>query len=749
MDLSILNDRQREAVECLEGPLLVLAGAGSGKTRVLTYRIANLVSHGVKPWNILALTFTNKAAGEMRERAAQLVGEGGDELWVTTFHSFCSKLMRIECDKLGFERNFTIYDDTDQMKVITDILRGMGMSERSMPKREMKERISNAKNKSLDAQKYLEENYADGDGLTLRVFKEYRKRLMAANALDFDDLIVKIIELFETCPEILQKYRSRFRYVLVDEYQDTNMPQYRLVELICREHGNLCVVGDDDQSIYGWRGADIRNIMSFEKDFKNTRVIRLEQNYRSTKYILDAANAVIDNNEGRKRKTLWTDKTGGDRIVRYEAASERDEAAFICKKILEGVRDGASYGDYAILYRMNAMSRVLESTLVNYGIPHKIYGGFRFYERREIADIMGYLRLIANPSDDVAFARIVNVPRRGIGDKALEELRAAADASGASMLITAIAGEGLSPRTHAKLAPFADLMTDLMAESTVMKLSEFTEHLISKIEYEAYILADDKKGEAETRMENLKELIGNIKEIENDLPEDESAMTSFLENVALVSDIDSMEEGAGVVSLMTLHSAKGLEFPVVFLAGMEENVFPTYRARMDLTRDAMEEERRLCYVGITRAREKLYLINATSRALFGEASVNRRSRFIDEIPSELIEDESRPEQRQQTRMRNMDFAPDVSQKKVYASQAGFGIQKPAAPQPSVRERVTAVNTGDAAAFTPFTRVTHPKFGAGTVLETAGSGAGATVTVDFDIGGVKRFASAYAPLTKEE
>ncbi|HOG01108.1 MAG: ATP-dependent DNA helicase PcrA [Firmicutes bacterium ADurb.Bin248] len=746
MDFSILNDRQREAVECLEGPLLVLAGAGSGKTRVLTYRIANLVEHGVKPWNILALTFTNKAAEEMRARAAALVGDGGEALWVTTFHKLCSRLLRVECGRLGFETNFSIYDDSDQMKVVSDILKDMGMSERSMPRREMKERISNAKNKSLNPDRYVAEHYADDGGMTAGVYSAYRKRLMAANAFDFDDLILKVIELFEGFPDILEKYRARFRYVLVDEYQDTNMPQYRLVELLCRAHGNLCVVGDDDQSIYGWRGADVENILSFEKDFKGAKVVRLEQNYRSTRYILDAANAVIRNNEGRKPKTLWTDKPGGDLIVRFEAANEREEAAYICKKILEGVRDGGGYGDYAILYRMNAQSRVLESTLVNYGIPHKIYGGFRFYERREIADIMGYLRLIANPNDDVAFSRVVNVPRRGIGDKAVEELRAAAQASGESLLFAAMGGEGIPARTLSKIKPFAELMAELIAESTLMPLSRFTERLIDKIEYEAYLLSDDKKGEAESRMENLRELVGNIKEIEADIPEGGSALTAFLENVALVSDIDALEEGAGSVSLMTLHSAKGLEFPVVFLAGLEENVFPTYRARNDLTSFAMEEERRLCYVGMTRAREKLYLLNAACRSLFGEGAINRPSRFLEEVPGELVAREhgisGAPQQR-----KSWEFERDEHQKKAYASAQGFGVTRSGIKPPAGPAKPVQRNEG--AAFAPFQRVRHEKFGGGIVLEVAGSGASATVTVDFDEGGVKRFAAAYAPLTTEQ
>ena len=748
MDLSILNNEQRAAVECLDGPLLVLAGAGSGKTRVLTYRIANLIEHGVKPWNVLALTFTNKAAAEMRERAAALVGEGAEEMWVTTFHSCCAKMLRIDCDRLGYERNFTIYADSDQMKVIGDILKDMGMNEKNMPKREMKERISNAKNKSLNPEQFLADTYADGEGLTLRVYKQYEKRLRAANALDFDDLLVKTLALLETNPDILEKYRGKFRYVLVDEYQDTNMPQYRFVELLCREHGNICVVGDDDQSIYGWRGADIRNIMSFEKDFEGAKVIRLEQNYRSTSKILDAANAVIANNESRKRKTLWTEQEGGERIERYIAASERDEANFICRKILEGVRDGRAYSDFAILYRMNAQSRVLEGTLLNYGIPHKVYGGFRFYERKEIQDLLSYLRLIANPNDDVALARIINVPRRGIGDKAIEELRLASETQGLSMLFAAMDGGLLTAQTAKKLKVFTDCIAELMAMSAVMPLSDFVEHLIKEIRYEAYLAADDKKGELESRMDNLRELVGNIKEIEHDLPEGESALSAFLENVALISDIDAMEEGNGSVALMTLHSAKGLEFPVVFLAGMEENVFPTFRARMDMTRSAMEEERRLCYVGITRAREKLYLINAQQRSIFGDSAYNQPSRFIAEIPQELIECQQEQRMAQQQQQRAI-WKRDAEMPK-YASSQGFGVRRDtvAAPTPAA-VRHTPDATPEGRQFKQYMRVRHEKFGEGTVLETAGSGNAMTVTVDFVSCGVKRFAAAYAPLTPVE
>lgn len=731
MDLSVLNKEQRQAAECLEGPLLVLAGAGSGKTRVLTYRIANLIEHGVKPWNILALTFTNKAAGEMRERTEALVGGDPDDLWISTFHSCCVRILRADIDKLGRERNFVIYDTDDQLSLIGNILKRLCISDKDIPKRELVSHISDAKNKSLEPEQYLLDNpYLDE--AVIRVFRAYQKELREANALDFDDLLCLTLELFEKNREVLQKYRRRFQYVLVDEYQDTNLLQYKLIELLCREHRNICVVGDDDQSIYGWRGADIRNILEFERDFEGASVIRLEQNYRSTSVILDAANAVIDNNHGRKKKRLWTEKAGGDRIELHLLPTERDEAAFICKKILEGVREGRSYGDFALLYRMNAQSRVLESTLINYGIPNKVYGGQRFYERREIKDIMAYLRLIYNPADNVALRRIINVPKRAIGDATVGELSAAAESRGTYMLSVALDGEGLAPRAAQKLKPFAETMMEFIALSEIMPLSDFTAHMIGALEYEQFLKTEDKKGELENRMDNLRELIGNIREIERDVPERESALAAFLENVALVSDTDSLESGSGAVALMTLHSAKGLEFPVVFLCGMEENIFPTSRARNDLSASAMEEERRLCYVGMTRAEEKLYLLHARQRTLFGDYAYNRPSRFLEEVPADLILTEEAPPPVQAA-------APRQHARLVEPMRpaGGFGMKAaPAAPPVKPVEK----------SFKEYQRVKHAKFGEGTVLEITGSGSAMTVTIDFQTVGVKKFAAAYAPIT---
>lgn len=739
MDLSTLNKEQRQAVDTLDGPLLILAGAGSGKTRALTYRIANLVDHGVSPWNILALTFTNKAAREMRERTEALLGGSVKDMWVATFHSCCTRILRSDIDKLGRDRNFVIYDDDDQTSLIAAIMKRLGVNDKDITKRQIKEHISEAKNKSTEPEKFLMDNpYLDES--VLKVFREYQRSLQEYNALDFDDLLGKTLELFQSCPEVLQKYRSKFRYILVDEYQDTNVMQYHIVELLAREHGNICVVGDDDQSIYGWRGADIRNILDFEKDFPGAKVIRLEQNYRSTSNILDAANAVIENNQGRKSKKLWTDNGRGDRIETFTADSERDEAHFVCRKIMEGVRNGMNYGDFAVLYRMNAQSRIPETTMVNYGIPNKVYGGQRFYERKEIKDIMAYLRLIYNPFDDIALKRIINVPKRSIGDASIAELARVAEQEGKSMLVAALTSENIDPRAMKKIKPFADTMGEFIALSRTMPLSEFTWGMISALEYETYLKAEDKRGEVESRMDNLRELIGNIKEIEKDLSEGEDALRAFLENVSLVSDIDSMNDGNGAVALMTLHSAKGLEFPVVFMIGMEENIFPTSRARNDMSNHAMEEERRLCYVGMTRAKQKLYLINARQRNIFGNESYNRKSRFIEEIPAELTVSDNpvkQPETKEQTEHAK-------GQRKNFHRYAmdthalGDGTR-------DVRPAATPVSK----TFEKYQKVQHDKFGVGTVMEISGSGSSMLVSIDFGAAGVKRFAAAYAPIKPVE
>ncbi len=743
LDLNVLNEMQRQAVDTLEGPLLILAGAGSGKTRALTYRIANLVEHGVSPYSILALTFTNKAAAEMRERVEELVGDGAaGDMWVSTFHACCSRILRRDIDKLGRERSFVIYDSADQLSLIADILKKMGISDKELPKQEIKARISDAKNKSEDPERYLADDSFSDDSL-VKIYRRYEKALLEANAMDFDDLLLLTIKLFKESPETLEKYRGRFRYVLVDEYQDTNSVQYRMIEMLCREHRNICVVGDDDQSIYGWRGADIRNILGFEKDFPGAKVIRLEQNYRSSANILNAANAVIHNNMGRKEKKLWTTQGEGEQLTKYSAGTEREEADFICKQILSAVREGRSYGDCAVLYRMNSQSRVIETTLVNYGIPYKVYGGMRFYERREIKDILSYLRLLQNPADNMALLRVINVPRRGIGAASLKELSDAAEAQGIPLLLCAMSGEGISPKLHAKLQPFVDTMLSFTAMQRTMPLSDFTEHMLVSLEYEQFLKAEDKKGELESRMENLRELIGNIKEFETGNEDAENVLSAFLENVALIADIDGMEAGNDSVALMTLHSAKGLEFDVVFIPGMEENIFPSARARNDLSSTAIEEERRLCYVGITRARQRLYLLNARQRNLFANYSWNKPSRFLEEIPAELVcdltpksafggeETHERPQHEQSTWLRHP--------RAVHVPPAhGFGVHQP-------KEAAKPVAKAVPKEFSLHQRVKHDKFGEGTVMEISGNGSSMIVHIDFNNGEKKKFAAAYAPI----
>ncbi|MDL2217557.1 DNA helicase PcrA [Christensenellaceae bacterium OttesenSCG-928-M15] len=737
MDLSVLNTEQRLAVECIEGPLLVLAGAGSGKTRVLTYRIANLVeNHGVMPWNILALTFTNKAAREMRERIAALIDYNVEDMWVMTFHSFCARLLRIEADHIGYDRRFVIYDDSDQLSVYNDIIKKLSLDGDKFTKRSLKERISQAKNQTLNVEAYLgEDAFAD---VYLKVYKMYQKQLKQNNAMDFDDLLLKTIELFTTYPEVLNKYRQKFKYLLVDEYQDTNMAQYKLVQLLGEEHQNICVVGDDDQSIYGWRGADIRNILGFEKDFHGAKLIRLEQNYRSTSMILDAANHVIDHNMGRKSKNLWTERQGGEKINYYFAMNERIEAEYVCKSILERIRDGRQYSDFAVLYRTNAQSRMLETTLASYGIPYRVYGGQKFYERAEIKDVMAYLRLLYNPADDVAFQRIINVPRRGIGAAAIGELLMSAEQEGLPMYLVATDGIGLSQRVRPKMQAFTEQMTELLAIRETMPLHEFVNEVLERVHYETY-LRDDKKENYETRMQNIQELLGAMREFEAGLEEDVDVLGAYLENVALVSDIDNLEDKSGQVALMTLHSAKGLEFPVVFITGMEENIFPSSRSAYDP--EKLEEERRLCYVGITRAMESLHLIRTRQRSLYGEMAVNKPSRFLSEIPQELIEDltpEQEPVVASSTQKKTLPaFTHNV------ATHGGFGVNttvKAAAPSPRV-------NAPDKE-YCANQRVRHAKFGAGTIMAVEGKGSAQVISIDFG-GTVKKFAAAFAPIETEE
>lgn len=771
LNLNLLNKEQLEAVQTTEGPLLVLAGAGSGKTRVLTYRIANLVeNHGVPPWAILALTFTNKAAREMRERIESLLSEDSSDMWVTTFHSFCAKILRFDIDKLGYDNRFVIYDEQDQTSLITDLMKSCNIDEKKLPKGAIKAKISEAKNSSEAPETYILQS-GDGSDKLIDLYRAYQKRLKECNALDFDDLLLKGLELLEKCPDVLQKYRRKFRYVLVDEYQDTNHPQYRIVQLICKEHQNICVVGDDDQSIYGWRGADIRNILEFEKDFKSAKVIRLEQNYRSTKAILDCANKIIVHNTGRKGKNLWTAKPGGQPVEFKLVDNERDEAYSIARTISEQHRfEKRSYNDFAILYRTHAQSRIIESVLATgFGIPLTVIGGTRFYSRREVKDLLCYIKLIANPNDDVSFKRIINVPKRGIGDTTIKTIEMAASTHDMSMFMICAAEGMLPPRVSSKIKPFIDLMREFFAKRYELGLDSLMEFIIDKTGYIEYITAQD-DDKSDDRQENIEELVGAMREHEQQSNDGDDALQSFLEIAALNTETDNIDESDGTVKLMTLHCAKGLEFPVVFIPGMEQDIFPSSRSKNDPTR--VEEERRLCYVGVTRAMEKLYLYAARERHLYGSIQRNDPSIFLEEM--ELIDPETVPMRRNSFGSASSFFRDGsaVQNAVKYAKQNGYvsggqtprvsedvlseirrinGLaQKPGTVRPYARQSVSSGSTG----YSPNKskprvrlcsgqRVSHPQFGKGTVAAVdEGSG---IVTVKFDTNGVRKLAAAYAPL----
>lgn len=636
-NIEMLNPEQKAAVLHTEGPLLILAGAGSGKTRVLTYRIAYMIEEKcVNPWNILAITFTNKAAKEMRERVEELIGSTKD-MWISTFHAACARILRKDIERLGdYKKNFVIFDTKDQEAVVKECLKELNLNEKNFPFKSVSATISNAKNMLEDPTRFAKKSMQD---IRLRkmsdIYTLYQKKLKKNNALDFDDILFKAVELLTNNPDILEYYQNKFKYILIDEYQDTNYCQYKLVSLLAKQHKNLCVVGDDDQSIYSWRGADIGNILNFEKDFPSAKVIKLEQNYRSTQTILDAANAVIKNNFGRKSKKLWTDNEVGGSILYYNALDEWGEANFIASEIKRMEADyGKKLNEFAVLYRTNAQSRVIEEAFMAQGIPYRIIGGFKFYDRKEVKDIIGYLRLIQNPDEDISLKRVINIPKRGIGNTSLAAIEGHARANndslfGALMEVDAIAG--LSKKAVSNIKEFVRLISGLMAAAEVKKPSEVLKELLDK---SGYIDSLQKEGDEDslTRAENIKELLSATLEFESKNPE--ADLQQFLEQMALMSDIDNLENEAEAVVLMTLHSAKGLEFPIVFMSGMEEGVFPSQRSYFE--NNQMEEERRLMYVGITRARECLYLTSAFERTLFGNTTYNVASQFIKEIPKELI-----------------------------------------------------------------------------------------------------------------
>ena len=744
IDLTTLNPQQRLAVETTRGPLLVLAGAGSGKTRVLTYRVARLVEQGVPPWKILAITFTNKAAKEMAARIAALVGEQAQNVWVSTFHACCARILRRDIEKLGYKRQFAIYDEDDRIALIKSVLKQLDLSDKEYPPRQVRAVISDAKNRLLTPSEWLKD---EGDSFRNRniskAYAQYEESLRANNALDFDDLLIKTLELFAAQPPVLDAYRERFDYILVDEYQDTNAAQYELVRLLAGEKRNLCVVGDDDQSIYGWRGADIRNILDFEKDFPDAKVVKLEQNYRSTANILDAANQVIAHNRGRKEKALWTQEDEGEKLTLYRALDERDEAAFIASTARQAMaRYGA--GQVAVLYRTNAQSRVLEEAFVRSGTAYRVYGGLKFYDRKEVKDLIAYMRALVNPDDDVSTRRIINEPKRAIGEATVEALEIYARENELSLLGAALDGANvpLSARAAGAVAGFAEVMIDLTEALYEAKPSAFFDALLEKTGYARQFEAAPSDENA-ARLENIEELRGAITEFESLNPE--GTLTDFLENVALMTDLDNMEQQPSAVTLMTLHAAKGLEFDVVFLAGMEENIFPIARAQMD--DDQLEEERRLCYVGITRARRKLYLTCAHTRMLYSARNANEPSRFLDEIPARVLE-RGRAGARQSVRA----VPPPMRAAAQHKAAPAWTAPKPggALGIPGVSKGFVpsqARGTQPAAIFQVGDQVMHRVFRRGEIIEVSGSGDAQRVRVRFEDGQEKLFAANVAPIVK--
>ncbi len=752
IDLSRLNPPQREAVLATEGPLLVLAGAGSGKTRVLTHRIARLIETGVPAWSILAITFTNKAAREMRARVIALAGETVSDAWVMTFHACCARILRRDIEKLGYKRAFSIYDDDDQKSLIRRLIAELNLDEKLYPVQAVRAAISDAKNKLQTPAEWLESAGNDFKAQKIaEVYKQYEKKLRENSALDFDDLLIKTLELFAAHPPVLDYYRQKFRYILVDEYQDTNRAQYELIRLIAGERRNLCVVGDDDQSIYGWRGADIRNILDFEKDYPDAKVIKLEQNYRSTASILEAANQVVAHNRGRKEKALWTDAGEGAPLELYEALDERDEAAWVCAKLRELQRAGIAPGDAAVLYRVNAQSRVIEEALVRSGIPYRVYGGLRFYDRKEVKDLVAYLRLVVNPDDEVSLRRVINEPKRAIGDATVELIAGYAQREGLPLFAAVMDSEGarLPGRARAAVTGFAEIMLALMEAYVTMEPEPFVRHLIEKTGFKKQYEAD-KTDEGRARLENIEEFVGAVAQYQQQNPE--GGIEGFLENVALVSDLDNLPETQRPLTLMTLHSAKGLEFPAVFLVGLEEGLFPTTRATYD--DEKLEEERRLCYVGITRAMKRLFLSHARTRMLFGARQAFPRSRFVDEIPPRLIGDSRALRQAPERLSRPAGAAerpaaprPQAAWQPAKAAGQGAalgipGLSKGFVPsQARSVEPLTLFKAGD--------RVLHRVFGRGTVEEVRGAGREARLVISFDERGQKIFPADTAPVVKAE
>ncbi len=754
-----LNKPQREAVLHTDGPLLILAGAGSGKTRVLTHRIAYLIDErGVNPWNILAITFTNKAAEEMRQRVDSLVSFGAESIWVSTFHSACVRILRRFIDRLGYDNRFTIYDTDDQKTLMKEVCRKVDIDTKVYKERNLLAAVSSAKNEMILPDEF--ELNAGGDFGQLKiakVYREYEAQLKANNALDFDDLLVKTVQLLETQPDVLEYYQERFRYIMVDEYQDTNTVQFRLVRLLAGKYRNLCVVGDDDQSIYKFRGANIRNILDFEHEFPDAHVVRLEQNYRSTGNILNAANGVIRNNRNRKEKTLWTDNGEGEKIQLRQFDTAFDEAEYIAEDIKKEVQEGASYNDSAVLYRTNAQSRLFEEKFIAMNIPYKIVGGINFYARREIKDLLAYLKTVDNGQDDLAVRRIINVPKRGIGLTTINRIQESADERGIGFYEALLAPD-LIPgvgRSASKLDSFAALIEYFKGQTEKESITDLLREIIEKTGYVESLEAEDKV-EAESRIENIDELVNKAAAYEEDCQDrgEEASLSGFLEEVALVADIDSLDEDQDYVVLMTLHSAKGLEFPHVYLAGMEDGLFPSYMTITSDDNEDLEEERRLCYVGITRAEEKLTLTCARRRMVRGETQFNKMSRFIKEIPMELIDTGNRKiEEGTQIPVQNTySHAKEAFRARPFASQfsASQSSGKTTGKQPfSSLQKGSQILAGKSGSlsYQVGDRVRHTKFGEGTVLEIKEGGRDYEVTVEFDSAGVRKMFAMFARLVK--
>lgn len=725
-----LNDRQCEAVKHTEGPLLITAGAGSGKTKVLTCRIAHLLELGVAPYRILAITFTNKAAKEMKERVTNLVGAQADSIWLSTFHSFCAKLLRFEIDGFhGYTRNFTIYDSSDQLVLVKDCLKKLNLDDKQFTPRSVLGTISSAKNVLMDAKAFAAKASDFYEQKVADVYALYQEKLRENNAVDFDDLLFLAVRLLQEKEDVREKYQSRFQYILVDEYQDTNHAQYALTKILAARWRNICVVGDADQSIYAWRGADIRNIIDFTRDYPDAASIKLEQNYRSTKTILHAANAVIDNNESRPKKTLWTENPAGNKIIHYQAQTEHDEADYIAGVIYNRHEiSHEPYGDMAILFRTNAQSRVLEEKLMRYAIPYTMVGGTKFYDRKEIKDVLAYLRLLYNPEDSLSLTRIINVPKRNIGATTMEHVAAYAEEQGIS-LFEALSSTDEIPvtkRARTSLENFAAMIFDLLNDIEGKDVLSLIETVIKQTGYGDML---DKEAEHDPQGESRKENVGEFLSVAKDYMDSnpEGNLQDFLENVALVSDVDDFESSDSKVTLMTLHAAKGLEFPVVFLTGLDEGLFPHSRTLMDPAQ--VEEERRLAYVGITRAERQLYVTNAVTRTMYGRISAYMPSRFLAEIPPQFMEDYHRKSAMPQSRTTAVPGKQRVSI-----------LTKPVASSLPKKHAVTDT-------FAKGDKVRHKIWGIGTVLDVIGEGTNMQMKIQFPTKGVRQVVVKYAPLEK--